>query len=213
VRDDAAGASWDALLSADRDLTLQGLELLAPAGAEAWPLVRIERAALRLEDCVLRSEHDAGGPAAVLHRGTGLFARACRVEAGGVALAVQAGELPCRVRLEGCQIDVRAPHGAALSLWASGPGGSAPVEAHLAGNTIGAGRVLACRALGGPLTIRADGNAFAFRTALFSFDGYRRPDDWRRTTTWQGRENRYRAGAGWLRVEGKPRPEVVRFEK
>jgi hypothetical protein len=67
--------------------------------------------------------------------------------------------------------------------------------------------------LSAPAHFLARGNEFAFRSALFSFDGYPDKDDWRRSTTWAGRDNRYPSSGPSLRLEGAPAADTVRFER
>src|SRR5262249_39982616 len=126
---------WQALLTSDRPLTLRGLELRlgpdGPAGGAAvapaeGPAVCVQGAALALEDGRLRSAGRA--PLVVVRDGGELGVKACRLEAGAVALSVEVGYTPCRVRLEGNTCTVREASGVVLSLWAAEVRGPTPVE-------------------------------------------------------------------------------------
>jgi 1-deoxyxylulose-5-phosphate synthase len=192
---------WQALLCADSELTLEGLELRHALPREAGPLVCVEGAALRLRDCVLYSA--GGGPLVVCRGGPGLTLRGCRLDAGAVGASAEVGAGPCRVTLEGNTVTVREPSGVALSLWAAELTAPAAAAVRLAENACSAGRVAAFRGLAGPLTLTAEGNHFRFREAVLSFDHYA-PEEWRRTTTWRGRDNRFDGPGAWLRVEGLP---------
>jgi hypothetical protein len=131
--------------------------------------------------------------------------KACRLEAGAVALSVEVGQgPPCRVHLEGNTCTVREAAGVVLSLWAAEVRRPTPVEVRLDGNTCAAGRIVALRALPASVRVTAGGNHFAFRAGVLSVDGYPAPDGWRRTTAWQDRDNRYDGPGPWLRVEGRP---------
>jgi hypothetical protein len=123
----------------------------------------------------------------------------------GVAVETPAGG-DCRIALRGGTVQVKDATGAAVLLWAREASPPAAVEVELAGVAVEAGRVLACRSLGGPVRLRAADSRLSFQQALVSFDGYRGSDDWRRTFTWHGRHNRYQAGGPWLRLEGRPGP-------
>ena len=87
----AAADPWQALLTTDRDLTLEGLELrLQPAvgGGSTGRLICCERAALRLTDCRLSAPTGAG---IVQRNGGELTLQACRIETGGTAVSVEVG--------------------------------------------------------------------------------------------------------------------------
>jgi hypothetical protein len=204
-RADVPERPWEALLSSDRPLTLRGLDLCGGAeqGSGVAPLVCVEGAALRLADCRLQA---AGrGPLLALRRGTALRLESCRLEGEWLAVSVEVGpERPCRAELAGCRVRVRNPEGAALSLWSVES--HAAVQLRLRHNTITAGRVVACRAPGGPLHIRSAANRFSFSAGVLSFDGAADPEGWRRRTTWQEHDNHYDGAGAWLRLEGRPGP-------
>jgi hypothetical protein len=199
----AGGSPWEALLSADRDLTLEGLELRRTGGGPAGRLVCVERAALRLTDCRLACPD---GLAVVCRHGGELTLRSCRVEAGAVALSVEVGERPdCAVRLENTEIEARATRGVGLSVWAAEARTPTTTAVCLENATLTAGRPLALTAPPGPVRFTALGSTFAFRDAVLGYAGRAESPPWR-STTWDGRDNRYVGDAAWLAVDGAPAP-------
>jgi serine/threonine protein kinase len=197
---------WHALLTADRPLRLERLELTSTTGT---PLVSCERAALHLKDCRFL----AGGQAvALVARGVPeVTIRGCRIEAGSVGLSVEVAQgRPCRVNVTDTHLTVRDESGVALSLWAPETCQPAPVELQLTGDTVEAGRVLATRYVLAPLTIQAERNRFHFRQALLSFNGCEHRPDWRQTTVWNGQANDCRGPSSWVLVDGQPvAPELL----
>ncbi len=117
----AAADPWQALLTTDRDLTLEGLELRSLPGGAAGRLICSERGALRLTDCRLSAPAGAG---IVVRNGSELTLQACRVETGGTAVSVEVGDqTTCKVRIVNTTLDGRDPSAAGLALWAPGRGG------------------------------------------------------------------------------------------
>jgi hypothetical protein len=200
----APGHSWEALLTGDRDLRLDGLDLCAPPEGEGRPLVCVEGGVLRLRDCRLRSPHRA--PLVVLRRGAAAYLRDCRLDAEAVAVSAEVGGRPCRLELKKCSLRVGADSGVALSLWSGEEEEAVGVEVELADNACSCGRVLALRAVPGPVRVRAAGNELNFREALISYDGYRDPAAARRGTSWQEGGNRHRPSGPWVRVNGRAVP-------
>jgi serine/threonine protein kinase len=200
---DAPEMEWEALLSSDRPLTLEGLTLRGGEGALA-PVVLVEQASLRLRDCVL--EGGTTGPLAALRRGRSLEIEGCRLTATTQALAVEM-EAPnsCRVSISRSTIEVRDPTGPALLLWSAEQGPPARVEVKVHHSTLRAGRILACRSLAGPIELSASDNRLGFQQGLASFDGYRDKEAWRKVLRWTGQGNRYDAAGPWLRLEGRPK--------
>jgi hypothetical protein len=198
--------AWDALVASDRDLTLAGLELHGGAAdGPPVPLVAVEGARLTLRDCTLVQRGPA--PAVSLRQGPQLTLERCRVTALAQALAVEApAGRECRAAVRGGEVRVKDATGAALLVWAREASPPAAVEVEVAGAAVRAGRVLACRALAGPVRLQATDSRLAFHQALVSFDGYRGGDAWRRAFTWHGRHNRYEPGGAWLRLEGRAGP-------
>jgi hypothetical protein len=198
------GPSWDALLESDRNLTLDGIDLCAPQPADGRPLVCVEGAVLRLRGCRLSSAHRE--PLVLLRQATAVRLTDCRLDAGAVAVSVEVGARSCRIDVKKCRLQVRDASGAALSLWAGEEEPAFPVEVELAGNICSCGRVLALRAVPGPVRVRAADNAFQFRDALISYDGYRDPAAARRGTIWQEGVNRHQVRAPGVGVSGRPLP-------
>jgi hypothetical protein len=194
--DPASCGPWQALLAVSRPLTLVGFDLASPCDA---PLVAATATTLRLTDCQLA----AGGGPAVVARGGQLKLQSCRVRAAATALAVEADGGPCVVDLSGNSVGVADPAGVALAVWAPEVPRPADVLVNLEKNNVAAGRVVSFRALPGRLRVRARGNEFTFRQALASFSGYASAAGWRRSTSWEGGDNRYRGPGSWLRVDGR----------
>jgi serine/threonine protein kinase len=162
-----AAESWDALLATNRDLTLEGLDLRAE---EAWPLIQVDCASLRLRDCRLSGKGD--GPLVCLRGGAALTMAGCRLESAGQAVAVELSERPCAVRLTGCSVAVRSPGAAGLSIWSAPAAAPGEVEVLLERCRISAGRALAIRAAGAGLA-RATGCEFHCREGLLSLTACR----------------------------------------
>ena len=198
-----AADPWQALLTTDRDLTLVGLDRRSPPGAgggAAGRLICCERAALRLTDCRLSAP---GGAGVVYRNGTELTLEACRVETGGTAVSAEVGEqTTCKVRIANTTLEVRDPSAAGLALWAPGVRRPTAVEVELTGDTITAARATALTALPAGVRFTARGNDFFFRDVLLSCAGYADRDGWRRTTTWEGRDNRFHGSGAWLNIDG-----------
>jgi serine/threonine-protein kinase len=188
---------WQALLAVEGSLTLEGFDLATSGDA---PLLTATGATLRLNDCRLAA---SGAAPAVVVRGGTLFLQSCRVRAAATALALEADAVPCLAELAGNDIAVTDPAGAALAVWA--PETAAPVDVTLCleGNSIQAGRVASVRALTGRLRVCANANEFTFGEALIGFTGYADTVAWRRSTTWQGRDNRCHTKGYWIRVDGR----------
>jgi hypothetical protein len=193
---------WQALFRTDRTLTLEGLELAIASGSPEAPLIYGEQASLNLTDC--RVTGSADGVAIIARNPPEVVLHGCRIEAGSVGLSVEVGAREsCRMRLENNRLTARGEFGAALSLWAPEVRGATAVRLELEGNTIGAGRMTALRALPSGPTIAARGNRFTYRSALFSYSGYAYGTAWRGTVV-EGDGNSYEGPAAWLWVEGRP---------
>ncbi len=196
----AAGGSWEPLLRSQRELTLEGLELQGGDTNEPpAALVLGEGGTLILRDCVL--SQPGAAPAVALRRGSLLRIERCRVVAQAQGIAVEAkGDLVVR----DSDLRVADAGGPAVLLWAGESAPAEPLGVSVTGSTIQAGRILALRAITGPVRIEAVGNRFVFPAGLVSLDGYREPDAWRRVLRWRGERNRYEGGGPWLRVGGRP---------
>ncbi len=129
--------------------------------------------------------------------------QACRVETGGTAVSVEVGDqTTCKVRIVNTMLAGRDPSAAGLALWAPRAHRPTAVDVELTGDTITAARATALTALPAGVRITAHGNSFSFRDALLSCAGYADRDGWRRTTTWDGRDNRYIGSGTWLSIDG-----------
>ena len=201
----SASDPWQALLTTDRDLTLQGLDLRTlpdrygrSAGGR---LIYCERANLRLIDCRLTAPDGAG---VVQRNGGELSLTNCRVKTGGTALSVEVGgNKICQVRINNTLLDAHAPTAAGLALWAREIHQAATVEVELTNDTIRASRATALTAIPGIVRFKASGNHFFFRDGLLSCAGYADQEAWRRATTWEGRDNRYHGSGPWLQLDGR----------
>jgi serine/threonine protein kinase len=193
-----ADGPWQALFASSGSLTMEGLDLVSSSDA---PLIAGAGATIRLTDCRLTAT--GGGPAAVARGGT-LCLQSCRVRAAITALAIEADTVPCLAELAGNDIAACDPAGAALAVWAPETAGPTDVVLSLEGNSIQAGRVTSVRALPGRLRVCANANDFTFSEALLGFSGYSDSAAWRRSTTWQGRDNRCHTTGYWIREDGRP---------
>jgi serine/threonine-protein kinase len=195
-------AAWQALVSSDRPLALEGLDLHEAPGDEPAHLVCVTGGSLRLIGCKLTAPRRA---APVVARGAGrVELRDCQVRAGGLALCAEVVPgVPCEVVLTGNRIEVRDTGAAALSVWA-GDRHAEPTCIEMEANEVRAPRVLSLGELTAGVAAAARHNRFDFREALLCANGFAEPDGWRRAVTWQGRENHYRGPGDWLCVDGQP---------
>ncbi len=197
---------WETLLTTDRDLTLQGIDLRSPpdrSGRGAGGrLICCERADLHLTDCRLA----AVGGAGVVHRNGGLLSLdGCRVETRGTPISVEVGEKStCQVRIVNTVLEARAPSSAGLALWSSAIGQPTTVEVELTNDTFRASRAVALTALPASLHVTASSNEFFFGDGLLACAGFADRQTWRRTTTWDGGENRFHGSGIWLTFDGRP---------
>jgi hypothetical protein len=201
---------WEPLLYTDRALTLEGIDLRqaspsadgASSPAEPGPLLCCQQATLRLSKCRLRGRGPF--PLVVVRNSLETILEDCQINTETVALSVEVGQAPsCRIDLRDCTFTDQNTQGAALSLWAPEIRNPTPVDLSLERNSFRMTRVLALRALPGSLNIQAVSNRFTFRESLLSFTGYSMADAWRRSTTWQGRDNHYDSPGPWLRLDGE----------
>jgi serine/threonine protein kinase len=189
---------WKPLLSTDRDLVLEGIDLgrAEEPSVERGPLVCVQGSALSLRSCRLTQPGDA--PAVLLRGGTTLTMEECTVKAQSVGVSAEVAG-PCNLHLERNTFDL-PPSGLALSLWA-GERESKPVALHLVANTLKAGRILGLQGLHAPVQCQAQGNHFEFQQELVSRISYRGPGDRRSALRWQGQENRFVGSKAWLPEE------------
>ena len=195
------------LLFTDRSLTLDGIDLQClpddglAASTRPAQLVAGDGAPLSLLKCRL---HVAHGSAAIVCRNCPtIMLHDCSLHADGLGLCVEVGgDGDCAIDLARSDFRMKDPGAAALSVWAPELRQSANVRLRMEGNAFEAGRVAAFASLSAALEIDARGNQFHFQQALLSFAGVCNADDWRRMTTWHGRDNRYAGPASWLQVNG-----------
>jgi hypothetical protein len=195
-------AAWQALLTTDRPLELDGIELRRGPGGEPAHLLCARGSSLRLVRCRVTAPHHK---APVVTRGVSrIELRDCQLLAGGLALCVEAGPgAPCAVGLVGNQIEVCDAGAAAVSVWAAGPG-VGPVSIDAEGNEVRGSRVLSLRELTAGVAVTARSNRFELSEALLCVNGFGGSDAWRRAVVWRGAANRYRGPCDWLCVDGKP---------
>ena len=196
-----AADPWEALLTTDRDLTLEGLDLHSPPGS-GGRLICCERAALRLTDCRLTAP---GGAGVVYRNGGELSLRGCRVETFGAAISVEVGaQKTCKVRIADTLLDVRERGGAAVALWAPAVHVPTAVDLELTGDTVRAGRATALTGLPAGLRVAARGNDFYYGDSLLSCAGFCGRNAWKSGAIWEGRDNRYHGPGAWLTIDGAP---------
>jgi serine/threonine-protein kinase len=195
-------AAWQALVSSDRPLALEGLDLHEAPGNEPAHLVRVAGGSLRLTGCRLTATRRS---APVVARGAGrVELRDCQVRAGGLALCAEVVPgVPCEVVLSGNRIEVRDAGAAALSVWAGGRHAE-PTHIVMEANEVRAPRVLSLGQLSARVAVTARHNRFDFREALLCANGFAEPDGWRRAVTWHGQGNHYRGPGDWLCADGRP---------
>jgi hypothetical protein len=193
---------WEALLSTDRSLTLEGLEFRCPLAGEdiAAPLLCSQGAALRLLGCRLCVP---GWSGVVVCRGCPrVELRGCEVRAASLALCLEAGDTGCTAVLADNHIEVQKAGAAAVSVWRPEMSPATAVHLDLDHNDIQAARPLALRDLSAGVTVSARGNHFTFHEALLSLTGFGGQSAWRRALTWHDSSNRYSASGEWLQVDG-----------
>jgi serine/threonine protein kinase len=193
-----------ALLFSNRSLTLAGLDLAyePPSGPKAPQepihLVYCENAPLRLLDCRLTAPRLAAP--IVCRKCPTVELRNCRLTADASGLCVELGDGPaCAMTLIGNQLSMNQPDGAAVSMWAADSCRPASPRMTLEGNSVSAGRVLACSGPALP-EVTAHGNEINFRQALLSQAGGVASVH----LVWHGRDNVYQAADEWLHIDGKP---------
>src|SRR5262249_5118331 len=147
-----ADLPWQALLTTDRPLSVEGLQFsraaqdAASAPAGAAHLVYAEPARLRLANCRFLAPR---GPALPVCRRTQHLELAdCQMVAHAAACCVEVGDSPTPVvTLRGNTVQVTDRRGAALAVWAAEGQTQASVELHLERNTLEAGRIVALAGL------------------------------------------------------------------
>ncbi|HMF15154.1 MAG TPA: protein kinase, partial [Gemmataceae bacterium] len=200
------GQPWQSLLSADRPLRLEGVDLVRESNSEngtnTTHLVYVERASLVLTDCTLRAPN--GSACVVCRDCREVRLDGCRLTAGALALCVETGASGTEVRMHDTRIEVSGPNDAALSLWAADKGADGILRLHVDNCKVRGGRAIAFGVLPRHVEISTRRAHFTFHDALVSYACSAGPDDWRRATTWREDDNTYDGGsAGWLRVNGR----------
>jgi serine/threonine protein kinase len=195
---------WQAMLTTDRDLALEGLELGTIGGKDARAtehLVVSHDSMLVLRGCRIVSPRSAG--AIVCRNPTAVHIERCEVQARHLPLFVEAGHSSLSdIRLQECKIEVAEQNGTALSIWAPEVRKPGTVQIRLEHNTLSAGRILALTALPHRVELGAEHNDFSFREALLCYADMGRPDTWRRLTSWRGHDNHYHGLSDWLALDG-----------
>lgn len=198
----ARPAAWQSLLTSDRPLALEGVELrLAPEVGPAH-LLYTTGASLRLAACrVTAASHSAP----IVTRGVGrVELRDCHLLVGALALCAEVRPgTECQVVMSGNEIEVRDSGAAAVSVWA-GEHNVGPVRIDMEANEVRGARILSLGDLRGGVTVTLRDNRFDFGEALLCVNGFGGPDDWRRAVKWRGQGNQCRTAGGWLCVGGRP---------
>ncbi|HKI33258.1 MAG TPA: protein kinase [Gemmataceae bacterium] len=199
---DGRPAAWQALLSSDRPLALEGIELRQTPGREPAHLVYAAGAALRLTGCRVTGDHHA---APIVARGANrIELRDCRLLVGQLALCAEvAPHGPCAISLCGNTIEVRNAGAAAVSVWAGERRGN-PVSIEMEANDVHAPRILSLGELNGGVALTIRDNHFAFDEALLCLNGFGGQECWRQAVTWRGQGNRYKGAGDWLCIDGRP---------
>jgi hypothetical protein len=194
--------AWEPLLSTDRALTIDGLELLGKRDApDTLHLLYAERAPLRIVNCNLRAEYGRG---LIVCRDTeNVELKNCELKGDSALICVEVSDgRDTRMLLDGCKLATTDPRGAALSLWPVRQGSGA-VNLQLERNHIEAGRVLALGQGFNALAVECHGGTFVFHEALLSLAGPGAPQAWRQVVHWQGSHNSYQSEADWLQFDGR----------
>jgi serine/threonine protein kinase len=196
----SAADPWQTLLTTDRDLTLQGLNLRSGRGG-AGRLIYCEHGDLHLTDCRLAAPEGAG----VVHRNGGrLSLNGCRVDTGGTALSVEVGgNKTCQVRIVNSLLEAHAPTAAGLALWTREIQQAVTVDVELTNDTVRASRAVALTAIPGDVHVKASGDQFFFGEGVLCCAGYADRQAWKHTMTWEARDNRYHGAGSWLSFDGR----------
>jgi serine/threonine-protein kinase len=195
-------AAWQALLSSDRPLALEGIELRQASGHEPAHLIYAEGASLRLVRCQITADHTAAP--IVVRRAERVELRDCQLQVAELALCAEtAPNGPCTILLHGNTAEVRKAGSAAISVWARGQRRE-PVHIEMEANQIHAPRILSLGELSGGVELKVRDNHFTFGEALLCLNGFGEPGRWRQAVSWRGQSNRYSAAGNWLCIDGRP---------
>jgi serine/threonine protein kinase len=148
LRRSGPDATWQALVSTDRPLTITGVDIHCnptagmSSGPETTHLIYSEGAPVRLVDCRLKSP---GGQALVVCRqAVAVDVENCEFRAWALAVCVEVeNESPPAVRLIGNSVFLNDPQAAAFSLWARTAGRHGSVHLQMKDNAVPTGRPLA----------------------------------------------------------------------
>jgi len=206
----SAERAWQPMLTSDRSLALEGLELrrdgfgvsAVPQGSA--PVLVCERAPLRLLGCRIIVPRGSG--AIVCRAPRTVEMTNCMLVAYALALFVEPDQASsCSIRLSGSSIDIANPEGAALCICAPpDKGHEGNVRLVLEGNVVRSGRLAGFQGLARGIDFEADGNEFTFHEALLSFRQIPVRTRWQHIAAWRGRGNRYYGTADWVEVDGVP---------
>jgi len=197
-----------ALLTVDRPLILQGLELDLPAFPEqsfstpAVHLVYCQDTSLQITGCLLRAP---GGHSPLVCRNCSeVKLLDSEIVAAGSLLCVEVGEASAvDVSLDRCRLTATNPDSAGLVFWAEEASRPSPVRLNLEHNHLQAGRVVSFSGLAAPVAVHAYRNEFTFERALLSYAGFPDKTAWQ-NTAWHGRDNKYQGTSDWMCVDGAP---------
>jgi serine/threonine-protein kinase len=197
-----------ALITCDRALTIEGLDLVYPAEASslsaspAGHLLWCEQSSICLRNCQV---HASGRSAPIVcRRCSSVSLSNCQILAAASALWIEAGDDPeNELTLSYCTIAVEMPDRAAVALWASEASRPGNWHLRLDRNRFHAGRVVALTSLPSLVEVTARNNEFTFRDALVAYAGAT-ARDWHKSTVWHGQDNVFRSAGDWLSLDEHP---------
>jgi hypothetical protein len=217
---------WQPLLTSDRALTLEGLDLCEQPGTtdpdkpKTTHLVYCEHAGLHLKSCRLLAPHSCA--LVVCRRPPRLEIEDCRIVAHTAALCIEAGSNSgSEINLRGNRLAIQGTCGTALSLWETKTSLPSVVRLHIEDSRVQADRIITLTATTSEIEMNARGNQFEFNNALLACTGFTKkgdalfapPPSHSRSQTWgekrcpffrwHGENNRYHATGNWFSVDGK----------
>jgi hypothetical protein len=160
---------WEAMLSSNQDLVLQGLTLRGSKD-DLSSLVYVEKGSLHLQSCQVSMP--ARTPGIVLCEAGKLTIENSTLHAEVQALAVEATGQTCRIHVRDSQFRIRQRLGALALLWGREGATAYPVEVQLHRCKVECGRILACRSLHAPVHVTGRGNELEVRESRVSYAGY-----------------------------------------
>jgi serine/threonine protein kinase len=189
---------WGALITADRELRLEGLTLQLSEDSEAAAsrLIDSAGAPLVLVGCKLMAD---GSTTPVVCRGCpAVELRECEVVSRGVAVSAESsGDLSlsrCNIRSEE----------AAVVIWRRPDAGRAPARLMLNHNDISARRGVALVGSFDRAEVDANRNRFAVDEAVVCLAEFKNTPGAEHPLHWHGLANHYRVSSSWLVVGGRP---------